>query len=133
MPLIYQQFNKSKKKMAEELTNTTGRGESTAPVVVVEPKVATLQEKLDAYYTMTGLKLDTNCHMDMEYLSLWYETKYLTKVVFRWSMKPEARIVHYGDGVVYKSANMTDEIAERLMRENPAYAECFVEINKEEV
>lgn len=117
--------------MAEKLTNTTGQGESTAPVVA-EPKVATLQEKLDTYYTMTGLKLDPTCHIDMEYLSLWYETKYLTKVVFRWAMKPGARIVHYVDGVVYKSANMTDAIAERLMAENPAYADCFVEINKEE-
>lgn len=118
--------------MAKEKTNTTGQGESSEPVVV-QPKVATLQEKWDAYYTMTGLKLDPNCRMDMEYLSLWYETKYLTKVVYRWAMKPGARIVHYVDGVVYKSANMTDEIAERLMRENPAYVECFVEINKEEV
>jgi hypothetical protein len=118
--------------MTKEKTNTTGQGESTAPVVA-EPKVATLQEKLDTYYVMTGLKLDPNCHMDMEFLSSWYETKYLTKVVYRWAMKPEACIVHYVDGVVYKSANMTDEIAERLMRENPAYAECFVEINKKEV
>lgn len=117
--------------MAEELNNTTGQGESTAPVVA-EPKVATLQEKLDAYYAMTGLKLDPNCHMDMEYLSSWYETKYLTKVTYRWAMKPGARIVHYVDGIIYKSANMTDKIAERLMTENPAYAECFVEINKEE-
>lgn len=118
--------------MAEDLTNITGQGESTDPEVT-QPKVATLQEKRDAYYAMTGLKLDPNCHMDMEYLSLWYETKYLTKVVYRWAMKPGARIVHYVDGVVYKSANMTDEIAERLMKENPAYADCFVEINKEEV
>lgn len=117
--------------MAEKLTDNTGQGKSTAPVVA-EPKVATLQEKLDTYYAMTGLKLDPNCRMDMEYLSSWYETKYLTKVVYRWAMKPGARIVHYVDGVVYKSANMTDEIAERLMTENPAYADCFVEINKEE-
>lgn len=116
--------------MAGKLTNTAGQGESSAPVVA-EPQVATLQEKLDAYYAMTGLKLDTNCHMDMEYLSSWYETKYLTKIVYKWAMKPGARIVHYVDGVVYKSANMTDKIAERLMRENPAYADCFVEINKE--
>lgn len=116
--------------MVEKLTNTTGQGESSEPVVV-QPKVATLQEKLDTYYTMTGLKLDTNCHMDMEYLSSWYDTKYLTKVVYRWAMKPGARIVHYVDGVVYKSANMTDKIAERLMDENPAYKDCFVEINKE--
>ena len=117
--------------MAENLTNNTGQGKSTAPVVA-EPKVATLQEKLAAYYAMTGLKLDPNCHMDMEYLSSWYETKYLAKVVYRWAMKPGARIVHYVDGVVYKSANMTDEIAERLMAENPDYADCFVEINREE-
>lgn len=118
--------------MAEEKTNTTGQSKSSDPVVT-QPKEVTLQEKLNAYYTMTGLKLDPTCHMDMEYLTLWYETKYLTKVVYRWAMKPGARIVHYVDGVVYKSANMTDKIAERLMRENPAYAECFVEINKEEV
>ena len=117
--------------MKEEKTNTAGQGESAAPAVA-EPKVATLQEKLDAYHAMTGLKLDPNCRMDMEYLSLWYETKYLTKVVYRWAMKPGARIVHYVDGVVYKSANMTDAIAERLMTENPAYADCFVEINREE-
>lgn len=116
--------------MAEELTNNTGQGKSTAPIVA-EPKVATLQEKLDAYYAMYGLKLDTNCPMDMEYLSSWYETKYLTKIVYKWAMKPGARIVHYIDGVIYKSANMTDKIAERLMKENPAYADCFVEINKE--
>lgn len=116
--------------MAEEKTNTTGQGESTAPVVT-PPKEVTLQEKLDTYYRMTGLKLDTNCHMDMEYLSSWYETKYLAKVVYKWAMKPGARIVHYVDGVVYKSANMTDKIAERLMKENPAYANCFIEINKE--
>lgn len=116
--------------MAEEKTNNTGRGESTDPKVT-QPKEVTLQEKLDAYYAMTGLKLDVNCRLDMEYLSSWYETKYLTKVVYKWAMKPGARIVHYVDGVVYKSANMTDEIAERLMKENPAYADCFVEINKE--
>lgn len=116
--------------MAEEKTNTTGQGESTDPVVT-PPKEVTLQEKLDAYYTMTGLKLDTNCHMDMEFLSSWYDSKYLTKVVYKWAMKPGARIVHYVDGIVYKSANMTDKIAERLMKENPAYADCFVEINKD--
>lgn len=116
--------------MSKEITNITGQGKSTDPKVT-QLKEVTLQEKLDAYFAVTGQKLDTNCHMDMEYLSSWYETKYLTKVVYRWAMKPGARIVHYVDGVVYKSANMTDEIAERLMKENPAYADCFVEINKE--
>ena len=116
--------------MSKKLTNITGQGENTDPAVTQQKEV-TLREKLDAYYTMTGLKLDTNCHMDMEFLSSWYETKYRTKIVYKWAMKPGARIVHYVDGVVYKAANMTDEIAERLMKENPAYAECFVEINKE--
>lgn len=116
--------------MSEELTNITGQDESTDPAVS-QPKEVTLQEKLDAYYTMTGLKLDTNCHMDMEYLSSWYETKYLAKIVYKWAMKPGVRITHYVDGVIYKSANMTDKIAERLMKENPAYADCFVEINKD--
>lgn len=116
--------------MSKELTKATGQGESTDQKVT-QPEEVTLQEKLDTYCTMTGLKLDTNCPMDMEYLSLWYETKYLTKIVYKWAMKPGARIVHYIDGIIYKSANMTDEIAERLMKENPAYADCFIEINKE--
>lgn len=115
--------------MAGKQTDTTGRGKGAAPVAA-EPKAATLQEKLDAYLKMTGLRLDTNCRMDMEYLSSWYETKYLAGVTYKWAMKPGARIVHYADGVVYKPANMTDEIAERLMGENPAYADCFVETNK---
>ena len=91
--------------------------------------LSTQQEKIDKYFEYTGLKLDRNCHMDMEYLELWYQTKYLTKVVSKWAMKPGARIVHYVDGVIYKAANMTDEIAERLMKENPAYAEQFVQLN----
>lgn len=115
--------------MSKESTTNTGQSESNVPVVT-QPKEVTLQEKLDKYFEFTGLKLDTNCHMDMEYLSLWYDTKYLAKIVYKWAMKPGARIVHYVDGIVYKSANMTDAIAERLMTENPAYKECFVEINK---
>ena len=92
--------------------------------------LSTQQEKIDKYFEYTGLKLDLNCHMDMEYLELWYQTKYLTKVVSKWAMKPGARIVHYVDGVIYKSTNMTDEIAERLMKENPAYAEQFISLIK---
>lgn len=93
------------------------------------PVLNTLQEKVDKYFEFTGLKLDYNCHMDMEFVELWYQTKYLTKVVYKWAMKPGARIVHYVDGVIYKAANMTDEIAERLIKENPAYAEQFVQLN----
>lgn len=92
------------------------------------PELNTLEEKVEAYYKYTGLKLDYNCHMDMEYLNLWYVEKYLTGKVYKWAMKPGARIVHYVDGVIYKAANMTDEIAERLMKENPAYADRFVNL-----
>ena len=109
--------------MSKETVETTQ--EETTPVVV------TLEDKVNKYFEFTGLKLDYNCHMDMEFVNLWYETKYLTKVVYKWAMKPGARIVHYVGGVIYKAANMTDEIAERLMQENPEYADCFVEINKE--
>lgn len=91
--------------------------------------LSTQQEKIDKYFEYTGLKLDKNCHMDMEFLEMWYQTKYLTGVVSKWAMKPGARIVHYADGVIYKAANMTDEIAERLMKENAAYAEQFVQLN----
>jgi hypothetical protein len=92
------------------------------------PELNTLEEKVDAYFKYTGLKLDYNCHMDMEFVELWYQTKYLTGKVYKWAMKPGARIVHYVDGVIYKAANMTDEIAERLMKENPAYAEQFINL-----
>ena len=111
--------------MSKETVETTQ--EETTPVVV------TLEEKVNKYFEFTGLKLDYNCHMDMEFVNLWYETKYLTKVVYKWAMKPGARIVHYGDGIIYKAANMTDEIAERLIKENPAYAEQFISLIKEEV
>ena len=106
--------------MSKETIATTQ--EETTPVVV------TLEDKVNKYFEFTGLKLDYNCHMDMEFVNLWYETKYLTKVVYKWAMKPGARIVHYVDGVIYKAANMTDEIAERLMKENPAYAEQFINL-----
>lgn len=104
--------------------------EQDAPVTHTESvrELNTLEEKVDAYFKYTGLKLDYNCHMDMEFVELWYQTKYLTGKVYKWAMKPGARIVHYVDGVIYKAANMTDEIAERLMRENPAYAEQFINL-----
>lgn len=109
----------------EKSQNAPGVVGNETPEVV---ELATQQEKIDKYFEYTGLKLDPKCHMDMEYLELWYTTKYLTKVSYKWAMKPGARIVHYGDGVIYKSANMTDEIAERLMKENPAYKEQFVNL-----
>ena len=128
--------------MAKTKTAVESQNETPTEVIEVQNEVvqeevvqeevvplSTQQEKIDKYFEYTGLKLDRNCHMDMEFLEMWYQTKYLTKVVSRWAMKPGARIVHYADGVIYKAANMTDEIAERLIKENPAYAEQFVQLN----
>lgn len=112
----------------EQVTDTEQNTPATDSEQVTVPELNTLEEKVEAYYKYTGLKLDYNCHMDMEYVKLWYVEKYLTGKVYKWAMKPGARIVHYVDGVIYKSANMTDEIAERLMKENPAYADLFVNI-----
>ena len=110
----------------QEVPATT---EQEVPATVI-PELNTLEEKVEAYFKYTGLKLDYNCHMDMEFVELWYQTKYLTGKVYKWAMKPGARIVHYGDGVIYKAANMTDEIAERLMVENSEYAQCFVNLKE---
>ena len=90
-----------------------------------------LKYMLERYYALTGVKLSPSCHMDMEYLSLWYENKYKTGIHDKWAMVIGQSIVHYGDGVVYTPRNITDEIAERLMAENPAYVELF--INKEDL
>ena len=120
--------NKSNQETTET-DNVPVTTEQEVPTTVI-PELNTLEEKVEAYYKYTGLKLDYNCHMDMEFVELWYQTKYLTKVVYKWAMKPGARIVHYVDGVIYKAANMTDEIAERLMKENPAYAEQFISLIK---
>ena len=114
-----------------EVQNEVVQEEVVQEEVVQEEVVplSTQQEKIDKYFEYTGLKLDRNCLIDMEFLEMWYQTKYLTKIVSKWAMKPGARIVHYVDGVIYKAANMTDEIAERLIKENPAYAEQFVQLN----
>lgn len=129
---VVESQNETPTEVIEEVVQNEVVQEEVVQEEVVQEEVvplSTQQEKIDKYFEYTGLKLDRNCHMDMEYLELWYQTKYLTKVVSKWAMKPGARIVHYGDGVIYKSANMTDEIAERLIKENPAYAEQFVQLN----
>ncbi len=110
-----------------ETDNVPVTTEQEVPTTVI-PELNTLEEKVEAYYKYTSLKLDYNCHMDMEFVELWYQTKYLTGKVYKWAMKPGTRIVHYVDGTIYKAANMTDEIAERLMQENPAYAEQFINL-----
>ena len=48
----------------------------------------------------------------------------------KWAMQKGASITHYGDDVIYTSRNMTDEIAERLMKENEGYKTVFVEIKQ---
>ena len=63
-----------KSNTEQEVPATT---EQEVPATVI-PELNTLQEKVEAYYKYTGLKLDYNCHMDMEFVELWYQTKYLT-------------------------------------------------------
>ena len=46
---------------AEQATDTE-QATDKEPV----PELNTLEEKVEAYYKYTGLKLDYNCHMDME-------------------------------------------------------------------
>ena len=71
-----------------------------------------------------------NCHMDMEFVAVWYETKYLTGINCKWAMKPGSRIVHYTDGIIYKASNITDAIVERLISENPEYEQCFTKLTE---
>lgn len=77
---------------------------------------------------MTNLKLDSGCHMDKAYARQWYETRYLAGIQCRYVMKNGLSINHLRDGVVYRAFNTTDEIAERLMAENPAYKDYFEDL-----
>lgn len=77
---------------------------------------------------MTNLKLDSACHMDKAYARQWYETRYLAGIQCRYVMKNGLSINHIRDGVVYRAFNTTDEIAERLMMENPAYKDYFEDL-----
>lgn len=77
---------------------------------------------------MTNLKLDSACHMDKAYARQWYETRYLAGIQCRYVMKNGLSINHLRDGVVYRAFNTTDEIAERLMAENPAYKDYFEDL-----
>jgi hypothetical protein len=63
--------------------------------------------------------------MDRAYAKKWYESHYLTGVHVRYVMKPGMSINHVADGVVYRAFNCTDEVAERIMRENPDYIPYF--------
>lgn len=82
-------------------------------------------EILNLCKSITHLKLDPTCHMDRAYAKKWYESHYLTGVHVRYVMKPGMSINHVADGVVYRAFNCTDEVAERIMRENPDYIPYF--------
>lgn len=97
---------------------------------MTKEEVKQLITRLSAYEALTGIKLDAGCHFDREYVNLWYEKKYITGVQQKWAMQKGSSITHYGDGVIYTSRNMTDEIAERLMKENEGYKTVFVEIKQ---
>lgn len=82
-------------------------------------------EILNLCKSITHLKLDPTCHMDRAFAKKWYESHYLTGVHVRYVMKPGMSINHVADGVVYRAFNCTDEVAERIMRENPDYIPYF--------
>ena len=82
-------------------------------------------EILSLCKSITHLKLDPTCHMDRAFAKKWYESHYLTGVHVRYVMKPGMSINHVADGVVYRAFNCTDEVAERIMRENPDYIPYF--------
>lgn len=108
----------------------TTKKAATEEVAVFVPEL-TVYEKMGLYEKMTGLKLDKSCHFDKEFATLWYEKKYLSGIHTRWIFKPGARITHYADGKIYKGSNIDDATAERLMEENPAYKELFIDLKKE--
>lgn len=97
---------------------------------MTKEQIELIKKKVAAYKAVTGIQLDVNCHFDLEFVSSWYEKKYLTGLVGKWAMIKGSSITHYGDGVVYNPRNMTDEIAERLMSENAAYRNLFIEITE---
>lgn len=103
---------------------------ATENAAVFVPEL-TVYEKIGLCEKMTGLKLDKSCHFDKEFATLWYEKKYLSGVHTRWIFKPDACITHYADGKIYKGSNIDDATAERLMKENPAYKELFIDLKKE--
>ena len=108
--------------MTEEIINQTEQPTAVAPVIVPT------REMMEKYFEMTGLKLDPNCHLDSEFVKKWYETKYLTGVHVRFVLPKGTTITHYGDGIIYKNTNITDEIALRLISENPDYGKIFIDL-----
>ena len=108
--------------MAKRKQSERARAKEAVPVPV------SISEMMEKYFEMTGLKLDHNCHLDSEFVKKWYETKYLTGVHVRFVLPKGTTITHYGDGIIYKNTNITDEIALRLISENPDYGKIFIDL-----
>lgn len=90
----------------------------------------TIFDKMEVYHKFTGLKLDPNCPHDKHFAAGWYD-KYISSGLRRkWTMKPQAAIADYKAGIVYKSYNITDPIAERLMKEFPESVDKFINLEK---
>ena len=111
------------------MTETKNTKETVQTEQPVLPKISVL-EMMNAYFRMTGLKLDPKCHLDSEFVEKWYQTKYLTGIHNRYVLPKGVTITHYVDGIVYKNTNITDEIAERLMKENEAYRKLFIDLGE---
>nr|DAF79278.1 MAG TPA: hypothetical protein [Caudoviricetes sp.] len=90
----------------------------------------TIFDKMEVYHKFTGLRLDPNCPHDKHFAAGWHD-KYISSGLRRkWTMKPQAAIADYKAGIVYKSYNITDQIAERLMKEFPESVDKFINLEK---
>lgn len=87
-------------------------------------------DKMNVYHKFTGLRLDPNCPHDKHFAAGWYAKYIETGLRSKWSMKPQAAIADYRAGIVYKSYNITDQIAERLMAEFPESVDKFINVEK---
>ena len=90
----------------------------------------TIFDKMEVYHKFTGLKLDPNCPHDKLFAAGWYAKYIESGLRSKWTMKQQAAIADYKAGIVYKSYNITDRIAERLMAEFPESVDKFIKIEK---
>ena len=90
----------------------------------------TIFDKMEVYHKFTGLRLDSNCPHDKQFAAGWYAKYIESGLRSKWTMKPQAAIADYKAGIVYKSYNITDQIAERLMAEFPESVDKFINLEK---
>lgn len=101
----------------------------TKTVAGIEPATElTTFEKMDIYFKYSGLRLDKNCPMDKLFAEGWYDKYIVTGIRNKWTMHPQAAVADYKAGIIYKSYNITDEIAERLMQEFPESVDKFINL-----